>query len=137
MRNYKISNQFAGKKHGDPGFGILTTVRRLADYDYIYVFHKMHSRDILQLVHETDNPLNPHAVAVYYRDFKIGYLSEKSDRMVANLMTRFENLTAYVKHNLNNSLRPFEDLDIEIRTEPFPLRKINPKDEFHPGESFL
>ena len=58
---------------------IIFYVSGFSDYDGWKVFEELKIGTKVELRCEPDNPHNPEAVAIYYKDFKIGYaLGEKS-----------------------------------------------------------
>jgi hypothetical protein len=72
----------------------------------------LRAQDVLLLVREADNPQDPDAVAVYWRDRKLGYLPRAENFLVARLLDSRRSLSARV-----DSLRPKAEHNRRIRLE--------------------
>ncbi len=51
-----------------------------------YMYHHLREGSALQVVREMDNLFDPHALAVYYKHFKIGFISAVDNREVAGIL---------------------------------------------------
>ncbi len=98
----------------EPNFGILTGVKEASFHELIYVFHQMKKGDCLTLLHERSNPVNPWAVEVYFRGFKIGYLPETTGKITARLIDRGVSVSAFLRNTPDPS-HLFQAIELELR----------------------
>ena len=55
-------------------------------YEGAVVFQELKNSTLLQLVPELDNRYDKNAVALYYNDYKLGYLPRQENRIIARLL---------------------------------------------------
>lgn len=55
-------------------------------WDGALVFSELKIGTLLNLKREKDNPYDPHAVAIYYNDHKIGFIPKTENRLFAKFM---------------------------------------------------
>lgn len=95
--------------------GVLTHVEDLCAFDMIYIYHHLNPGDALELNRDHSNPFEQHRVEVYFKKFKLGYISEKSSSIISRLMDQGCILNAKVKSLSKNKYMPLSGLDIEIK----------------------
>ena len=111
MRKLNIINHL---KPTVPSLGILTSVEQLASFDMIYIYHHLKTGAELDLKREINHYLDRNAVQVYFKGFKLGYLSEQISSMVAPRLDNGIHVTAQVKNIDKLKYMPLRALDIEI-----------------------
>lgn len=98
-----------------PNFGILTTVENLARYDMIYIYHHMNVGDEITLRRDHENHFDEHCVEVFFKGFKLGTLSTKSNKIVARLLDKQKTVKAKVRSLYRQKFMPLDSLEIEVR----------------------
>lgn len=93
---------------------ILTAVQQLSSFDLIYIYHHLKIGNELQLVRDENHYLDRNAIQVFYKGFKIGYLSQRISAIVAPKMEHQHPITAKVTSISRHRHLPFDGLDIEI-----------------------
>jgi hypothetical protein len=101
-----------------PQLGVLTHVEELTKFDLIYCFHFMKENEELELRQDTERFWDSYAITVFYKSFKIGYLTPRTAQLVKRHMSEGKIVKAEVK-NLHQQYRmPFHNLDIQITVHP-------------------
>ena len=78
------------------------------------VWSKLRENDPLQLVREQDNRFDGRTVAVYWQDYKLGYLPKNENTAVAQLLDRGETLDAHIVR-LQESRNPWKRILLSVR----------------------
>ena len=72
-------------------------------YEYAAIARKLTVGEELQLQHEAWNEFDRKAIAIYYKDHKIGFVAKEQNHLLHQLMGKEIPLTAYIlDHNMNN-----------------------------------
>lgn len=72
-------------------------------YEYAAIAQDLIVGEELQLQHEAWNEHDRKAIAIYYRDHKIGFVAKEQNHLLHQLMDKEIPLTAYIlDHNMNN-----------------------------------
>ena len=77
------------------------------------VWPRLSSGDSLRLLREPANPYDRQAVAVYWRDSKLGYVPRAANTAVSQMMDRGERLVARVER-LRESRNPWKRVELSI-----------------------
>ena len=77
------------------------------------VWPRLSTGDPLRLLREPDNPYDRRAVAVYWRDSKLGYVPRAANTAVSQMMDRGERLVARVER-LRESRNPWKRVELSI-----------------------
>lgn len=77
------------------------------------VWPRLSTGDSLRLLREPDNPYDRRAVAVYWRDSKLGYVPRAANTAVSQMMDRGERLVARVER-LQESRNPWKRVELSI-----------------------
>lgn len=105
------------KKPALPSLGILTQVIELTSFDMIYIYHHIQKGDELTLERDYNHIYDKKAIAVFYKGFKLGYVSPKVNQLIASKMDNQLNVKAKVKSIQKQKYMPLTGLDIEIIVE--------------------
>ena len=97
-----------------PNLGILTNVVELSHYEMIYIYHHIHESCEVQLRREHNHVFDKNAVEVYFKGFKIGYISQKVNAIVAKKLDNGKRVIAKVKSIQKQKYTPLSGLDIEL-----------------------
>jgi len=97
-----------------PNLGILTNVVELSYFDMIYIYHKLDEKSRLELRRENNHIFDRNAVEVYFKGFKIGYISSKVNPIIAKQMDKGNTVIARVKSIKKQKYTPLSGLDIEV-----------------------
>ena len=90
----------------------------LSYYDLEYVYHHIHEGTSLELRREPRNRHDYNAIAVYFRNHKIGFLPKAANELAAHLMDEGGRLKALVTKVTKKKYLPTTGLDVElIQTE--------------------
>lgn len=115
MRKYDLySNVDQSIAQPLPQLGILTHVEELTRYDLIYVAHKMRNGVELLLKKDDHRSWDENALAIYYKGFKLGYVSKKTSEMVRKCLDKGKEIKATVKSLSKNRFLPTQEMDIQI-----------------------
>lgn len=104
------------KKPSLPSLGILTQVIELTSYDMIYIYHHIKKGDELTLQRDHNHIYDKNAIAVFYKGFKLGYVSPKVNQLIASKMNN-QAVKAKVKSIQKQKYMPLTGLDIEVIVE--------------------
>jgi len=97
-----------------PSLGILTSVEQLSSFDMIYIYHHLKVGSFLELKKEESHFLDKNAIQVYFKGFKLGYLSQKISSIVAPRLDNDVNIIAKIKTVNKLKYLPLKGLDIEL-----------------------
>lgn len=97
-----------------PQLGILTHVDELTRYDLIYVAHKMSLGTELSIKKDEQRSWDDNALAVYYKNFKLGYVSQKTSEMIRRCLDRGKEIKATVKSLSKQRFLPTSEMDIQV-----------------------
>jgi hypothetical protein len=97
-----------------PALGILTNVEQLASFDMIYIYHHLSIGSFLDLKREKNHFIDKNAVQVYFKGFKIGYLSQKISSIVAPRLDKGIPVAAKIKSVDKLKYLPLKGLDVEL-----------------------
>lgn len=113
-----LQNRFRGK--GIIGKQKFFMIQIFEGYIAGYQFHQgmeaetyMNRGDELSLCREKDNPHDPWAVAIYFQEWKLGYLPQGLNKEVCRSLDRGRELKAFVLE-LNSYAAPWERVGIEV-----------------------
>ena len=84
-------------------------------YEGETVWPKLKLHDELQLFREPDNPHDSNAVAVYWREHKLGYLPRRENKVVAGLLDQGVALSAGISQ-LRETENPWGRVKIAVET---------------------
>lgn len=102
------------KKPEIPTLGILTQVVELTSYDMIYIYHHIQKGDELKLERDDVHIFDKNAIAVFYKGFKLGYVSPKVNHIISSKMDNLQSVRARVKSVKKQKYMPLTGLDIEV-----------------------
>ncbi len=111
MRKLNIIKQLQPKV---PGLGIITSVEQLSSFDMIYIYHHLTVGATLSLRIEENHYLYGRAIQVYFKGFKLGYLSEKIASIVISRLDRDIPVKARVKSVDKLKYLPLKGLDVQL-----------------------
>lgn len=101
------------KKPEIPTLGILTQVVELTSFDMIYIYHHLQKGSELILEKDENHIFDKNAIAVYFKGFKLGYISPKVNQLIASKIEN-NSVIAKVKNIKKQKYMPLTGLDIEI-----------------------
>ena len=78
MRNLQLATNHSAL----PQLGILTHVEELANYDMIYIYHQLQKGTELRIEKDDKRYWDENALAIYFKGFKIGYVSKQTSGMI-------------------------------------------------------
>ena len=110
MRHLKIQVE----KPSLPSLGILTQIVELNKYDMIYIYHHLSIGDSLVLERDYDRLWDRNAICVFYKGFKIGYISTKASGLISKQLDRGEKIITKVKALRKQKYMPLDDLDVAV-----------------------
>lgn len=97
-----------------PKMGIMTHLVELTRHDYIYVKDQIKINDILSIEVDKSRFWEENSLAVFYKEFKLGYLNSSINKVVHKMINKY----GFVKVILKNKPRgqnPFEGIDVLIQ----------------------
>lgn len=97
-----------------PNLGILTNVVELSHYEMIYIYHHIQENSEIELRRQFNHVFDKSAVEVYFKGFKIGYISNKVNAIVARHLDKGKSVVAKVKSVQKQKYMPLSGLDIEL-----------------------
>ena len=86
----------------------------LSYYELQYVYHHIHEGTALELRREPRNRHDYNAIAVYFRNHKIGFLPKNANELAAHLMDEGCALEARVTKVTKTKYLPTTGLDVEL-----------------------
>jgi len=110
MRHLKIQIQ----KPTLPSLGILTQIVELNKFDMIYIYHHLSIGDSLFLERDYDRLWDRNAICVFYKGFKIGYISRTTSGIISKQLDKGEKVVAKVKALRKQKYMPLDGLDVEV-----------------------
>ena len=110
MRQLKIQVQ----KPTLPSLGILTQIVELNKFDMIYIYHHLSIGSSLFLERDYDRLWDRNAICVFYKGFKIGYISNNTSSLISKQLDRGERIITKVKALRKQKYMPLDGLDVEI-----------------------
>lgn len=100
-----------------PSLGILTQIEELTKHDMIYIYHHLTIGAELTLERDYDRLWDKTAVGVFYRGFKIGYISKKSSGIISKQIDKGNRVAAKIKTLYKQKYMPLEGVDIAVTIE--------------------
>jgi len=97
-----------------PTLGILTQVEELTKHEMIYIYHHLQCGEELELERDYARLWDKYAVAVYFKGFKIGYISTNTNAIVSKQIDKGKKVVAKVKKLYKQKYMPLDGLDIEV-----------------------
>jgi hypothetical protein len=98
-----------------PKLGVLTQLVELSRHDYIYIKEKIKPGTELEINKDNSRIWDAQALAVYYKGFKLGYLSQSINRTVNKMIYNFGDIKIKVKSLHKTDLFKGLDVLIELR----------------------
>lgn len=99
-----------------PKMGILTHLVELTRYDYIYIKDRIRVNDVLSIEIDHGRHWQKNALAVFHKEFKLGYLNASISKVVFKLVQRYGEVNVIIK-NLPQSSNPFDGMDVLIQID--------------------
>ena len=112
MRNLKIEQYQVSTL---PLMGILTHITELSRYNYIYVQHLMKEGDNLRIQRDYKRTWDNHSLAVYYREYKLGYLSNAINKIISKHFELQQEIKIVVKEGSFRANKTNMNLDVIIK----------------------
>ncbi|MCT4581689.1 MAG: HIRAN domain-containing protein [Flavobacteriales bacterium] len=97
-----------------PQLGILTRINELSKHEMIYIYHHLKIGSELFLERDKTRLWDQHAVAVFYKGFKIGYVSDHTSGLICKQLDKGLTILAKVKTLYKQKYMPLDGLDIEV-----------------------
>ena len=97
-----------------PKMGIMTHLVELSRHDYIYIKDNLKNNDILQIESDNSKFWEKNSLAIYYKDFKLGYLNSSISKVVQKMINKYGNVRVILK-NKPKGHNPFEGIDVLIQ----------------------
>lgn len=97
-----------------PSLGILTQIDELSSHDMIYIYHHLNIGSELTLERDYARLWDKTAIGVFYKGFKIGYISKKSSGIISKQIDKGNNVVAKIKTLYKQKYMPLEGLDIAV-----------------------
>ncbi|MGB0431987.1 MAG: HIRAN domain-containing protein [Bacteroidia bacterium] len=91
-------------------------VRGIFHYDFVELRSEMKEGDEIEIKHEPDNVYDAFAVAVFWRNHKMGYIAAYENIVIANMLSQGVLLKAYISQIQNKAGSP-EGMAIEVFAE--------------------
>lgn len=113
MRNLNLLKQFQTAQL--PQLGVLTSVEQLTAFDMIYIYHHLTEGAEIELIQEHQHYLYANPIQVFFKGFKIGYLSDRVATLVANKLSSGSTVLATVKQLDKRKYLPLSGLDLELK----------------------
>lgn len=92
---------------------------RVAGFAYhegIYVIEELRIGTTLELFAEPDNPYDTNAVAIYYKDVKIGYIPRESNALISKMILfGYKDIFEVKVRRKNLEFHPDRQLEVVIR----------------------
>ena len=98
-----------------PKLGVLTQLVELSRHDYIYIKEKLKPGTELEIAKDNSRIWDSQALAVFYKGFKLGYLSQSINRTVNRMIFNFGDVKVKVKSAHKTDLFKGLDVLIELR----------------------
>jgi hypothetical protein len=98
-----------------PKLGVLTQLVELSRHDYIYIKDKLKPGLELEIAKDRSRTWDLQAIAVFYKGFKLGYLSQSINRTVNKMIFNYGDVKIKVKSVHKTDLFKGLDVLIELR----------------------
>ncbi len=102
-------------KHQLPKLGVLTQLVELSRHDYIYIKDKLKPGLELEIAQDHSRSWDLEAIAVFYKGFKLGYLSQSINRTVNRMIFNYGEVKIKVKSVHKTDFFKGLDILIELR----------------------
>ena len=99
---------------GREGVNIELEIAGLKYNELDAIYHHLHSGTALRLVREYNNPYDEKAVAIYYQNFKLGYIPKVYNISVSRMLDRGFVLETAIKGIQKQKYLPAESILISI-----------------------
>ncbi len=99
-----------------PATDILLQQSAIAGFQYYQaenIFTQMNIGDSLTLQAEPQNKYDHNAIAVYWKNSKLGYIPRRENKTLIQMLQRGQKLTAEIKH-LQNSASVWERISVNV-----------------------
>jgi len=110
MRHLKIQ----APKTELPSLGILTQIDELTKHDMIYIYHHLNIDSELTLERDYARIWDQTAIGVFYKGFKLGYISKKTSGIISKQIDKGNQVIAKIKTLYKQKYMPLEGLDIAV-----------------------
>ena len=111
MRNIKFEKQ---TKNNLPKLGIITSIVGLSSYDFIYIKNILKSGDEITLIEDASRSWDSKAFAVYFKGYKLGYLSNEIKSIVKKAHLNNSYSRGIIQINSKNKSGFFNKIDLLI-----------------------
>jgi hypothetical protein len=111
MRNIKFDNQTISNL---PKLGIITSIVELSSHDFIYIKNKLKSGDEITFIEDGFRSWDPKAIAVYFKGYKLGYLSFAIKNLVKKACLNNGYSKGVIQINSKNNAGVFNNIDLLI-----------------------
>ncbi len=98
-----------------PRLGILTSIVELSRHDFIYVLSKINNGDKVSFVHDSSRCWDVTSIAVYYKGYKLGYLSNGINTIVKKALSNNSYIEAVIQINNSTTGHCFKAVDLMIK----------------------
>lgn len=115
MRQLQVNNFSSSfQTNSLPQLGILTHLEELTKFDLIYCYHHIQLGSELTLERDYNRFWDENATMVFFKNYKIGYLSNKTASLIARHLNKGNLVKISVKNIHHNKFSPFQNLDVHI-----------------------
>jgi len=97
-----------------PSLGILTNVVELTYYEMIYIHHQIKEHAKIELRRNFNHAFDRNAIEVYFNGYKLGYISNKVNGIIAKQMDQGKNVVAKVRGLKKKKHTLLSGLDIVV-----------------------
>jgi len=98
-----------------PTLGILTNVVELPHYEMIYIYHHLQSGQPVELRREENHIFDRSAIAVYFKGFKLGYISNRINGLISQKIDAGKAVTASIRNITKQKYMPLSGLELELK----------------------
>jgi hypothetical protein len=99
-----------------PARSLVIQRAQLAGFQYhqgAMVWHQLQTGEPIRLKREADNPYDPNAIALYWRNHKLGYIPRRENKTLAGMLDQGLPLGAVIAE-LRDSWDPWQRVEVEI-----------------------
>ena len=111
MRNIRFENHTINKL---PKLGIITSIDELSSHEFIYIKNKLKSGDEITFIEDASKPWDKKAIAVYFKGYKLGYLTAGIKSMVKRALLNNSYSRGTIHFNSKNKSSCFNTIDLLI-----------------------
>ena len=111
MRNINFENQQINRL---PKLGIITSIEELSSHDFIYIKNKIKSGDEITFVEDASRLWDKQAIAVYFKGYKLGYLSSGIRSMLKRAFLNKSYSRGIIQFNSKTKAICFNEVDLFI-----------------------